>query len=120
MTVYGHARPENSSPLLNNIELGAFREFKKMPLPNLKFISFEPLLRDALGDEDLAGISWVIIGARTQPSILPKLQWVDHILREARTRNIPVFLKDNLVPLLGKQFVAKHRATPFTTAKIST
>ena len=78
-------------------ERDRFREFKKMSLPNLKFISFEPLLKDALGDEDLRGISWVIIGARTSPNIQPKPEWVDKIFLEARSsRNIPIFLKNNL------------------------
>lgn len=85
------------------------------------WVSFEPLLDDVIENgTDLDGIKWVVVGAQTAPRLLPKLEWVDHVLREAKARNIPVFLKNNLVPLLGKQFVAKHRTMPFKTAKIST
>jgi len=64
----------------------------------IKFISFEPLLDDALDTTNisLVGIDWVIIGAQTQPTLLPKPDWVYRIIDKARKEGIPVFLKDNL------------------------
>jgi len=64
----------------------------------VKFISFEPLLDDALDTTNisLVGIDWVIIGAQTQLSLLPKPQWVYRIIDTARHAGIPLFLKDNL------------------------
>ncbi len=64
----------------------------------VKFISFEPLLDDALDTTNisLVGIDWVIIGAQTKPTVLPKAEWVYRIIDTARQEGIPVFLKNNL------------------------
>lgn len=64
----------------------------------MKFISFEPLLDDALNTTNisLVGIDWVIIGAQTQPTLLPKPDWVYRIIDSARKEGIPIFLKPNL------------------------
>lgn len=43
-----------------------------------------------------AGISWVILGAQTKPTIHPKLEDMENILSAAYKADIPVFLKDNL------------------------
>lgn len=48
-----------------------------------------------------AGISWLIIGAQTKPYKPPKIEWVQEIVRAADKAGIPVFLKDNLSPLMG-------------------
>lgn len=100
MTVYGpdREREDNKKYYMNypKVELNRFNDFKMMDLPNLKFISFEPLLRDALGDEDLKGISWVIIGAMSQPFIEPRSEWVFNIMNKARTAGCEIFLKNNL------------------------
>lgn len=62
----------------------------------IRFLSFEPLMYD-LGYPDLRGISWVIIGARTNPLRLPEPEWVEKIMDAAVKRQIPVFLKNNLL-----------------------
>lgn len=64
----------------------------------IKFISFEPLLDDALDTTNisLVGIDWVIIGAQTQPTLLPKPDWVYRVIDKARHEGIPLFLKPNL------------------------
>lgn len=63
----------------------------------VRFISFEPLL-GGIPDVNLEGIDWVIIGAETGPGdpVLPRKEWVEDIIREARLEDVPVFLKDNL------------------------
>lgn len=61
----------------------------------IRFLSFEPLAYD-LGYPDLHGISWIIIGARTNPLRLPEPDWIEHLMDAAATRRIPVFLKDNI------------------------
>lgn len=70
----------------------------------IRFVSFEPLLGDVGGiGLDLQDIDWVIIGALTGPSKKPpKSEWVGKIIRQADKHNIPVFLKDNLGPLLDE------------------
>jgi len=68
----------------------------------IKFISFEPLLEsvkfDSLHLKD-SGIKWVIIGAQTNPTVMPKIEWVNEIVEAADKAGIPVFLKDSLNPL---------------------
>ena len=88
MTVYGSKD--------NLVEQARFRIFKKMEVSNLKFISFEPLLRDALGGEDLKGIGWVIIGSQTKPNIQPKKEWVEKIIDQAEKDGCKIFMKNNL------------------------
>lgn len=66
--------------------------------PN-KFVSFEPLLADVVSNGwfTLEGIKWVIIGQQTGPgSKPPKPDWVARIMKAARLREIPVFIKDNV------------------------
>jgi len=60
----------------------------------IKFVSFEPLL--ARVNLDLEGLNWIIIGAQTNPKKLPKGEWVQGLIDEAREHNIPIFLKNNL------------------------
>ncbi len=70
----------------------------------VRFYSFEPLLEHInlespnpyfMGD-------WVIIGAQTPYSkkTAPRKEWVDEIIDAADKAKIPVFLKDNLRPVL--------------------
>jgi len=70
----------------------------------LRFVSFEPLYED-MGDVDLHGIGWVIIGAQTRPELQPKREWVENLLRAAAKYGIPVFMKNNLrFPNLIQEF----------------
>ncbi len=71
----------------------------------VKFISYEPLLSEISlhSPYDLEGINWVIIGAQTpySPKTAPKMSWVQEILVAASNAgNIPVFMKNNLQPVL--------------------
>ncbi len=71
----------------------------------VKFLSVEPLLAQTkLDPRDLkwAGISWVIIGEVTpvRKATMPKISWVKEIVEAADKASIPVFLKENLRPLL--------------------
>ena len=79
----------------------------------VKYISMEPLLEDMKGIDEyepdisevayalsLSIINWLIIGAQTKPYKPPKIEWVREIVEAADKAGIPVFLKDNLKPLL--------------------
>ncbi|TET43035.1 MAG: DUF5131 family protein [Dehalococcoidia bacterium] len=62
-----------------------------------KFISFEPLLQPAgVTDLSIGALDWVIIGAQTKPTIIPKYEWVVEIVTACDKAGIPVFLKNNL------------------------
>lgn len=79
----------------------------------IKYLSFEPLI----DFEQLPGtldwqrwieynltfynkINWVIIGSQTKPYKPPKIEWVKEIVEACDKAGIPVFLKDNLKPLI--------------------
>jgi hypothetical protein len=47
------------------------------------------------------GIGWLIIGTQTNPYKPPEIEWVREIVEAADKARIPVFLKDNLRPLLS-------------------
>ena len=74
----------------------------------VKFISFEPLLKWDMSQNDLGwtleemGIGWVIVGQQTptNQATMPKEQWVDDISSVCDKSNVPIFLKDNLRPSL--------------------
>jgi len=70
----------------------------------VKYISFEPLLSPIpvlfSYAFDKSDIDWLIIGAQTKPSRMPEIAWVREIIEAADKAGIPVFLKDNLKPLL--------------------
>lgn len=63
----------------------------------IRFVSFEPLLRQLPNKICLEGLQWIIIGKLTGSRKI-KLQpnWVYGILDEADKYGIPVFMKNNL------------------------
>lgn len=59
----------------------------------LRFLSVEPLLED-LGQLDLRGISWVIVGGESGPGARPMdKQWVVMIREACRREGVPFFFK---------------------------
>ena len=65
-------------------------------VPN-HFISIEPLLEEPKIDKGiLFGTSWVIIGQQTNPTVVPKDEWVQAIIDECHKNNVPVFVKKPL------------------------
>jgi len=70
------------------------------------FASFEPLLGSiVLPIHVLDSLDWVIIGKLTG-SRRVKLQgeWVDTLISQARTRKVPVFIKNSVVKELGPKY----------------
>ncbi len=60
---------------------------------SVRFLSIEPLLED-LGDLDLAGIQWVIVGGESGPKArLMKPEWVKSIKQKCDNANIAFFFK---------------------------
>ena len=76
----------------------------------VRFLSFEPLLEHCNVFPDLlAGvIQWFIIGARTQPLILPQRIWVENIEAQAAEAHIPVFEKSSLSALFPERALRKE------------
>jgi len=77
-----------------------------------KWISFEPLAKKITLSLDYAlyysGVSWIVIGGWDRGKTQPKVEWIRGIIEAADKAGIPVFLKDNLLPLLKN-----HNAYPW-------
>lgn len=59
----------------------------------LRFLSIEPLLED-LGELDLKGIDWVIVGGETGAGARPlKYEWVKSIQEQCEAAKVPLFFK---------------------------
>jgi protein gp37 len=61
--------------------------------PSMAFLSIEPLL-EYLGEFDLSGIDWVIVGGESGAGARPMAsEWVRDIRRQCRAAKIPFFFK---------------------------
>jgi len=61
--------------------------------PSVAFLSIEPLIED-LGDMDLSGIHWVIVGGESGPGARPMApNWVRAVRRQCRAARVPFFFK---------------------------
>lgn len=73
---------------------------------SVKFLSCEPLLEELsmTGVElERAGISWVIVGSQTKPSLPAERNWINGVLWAASGVGAAVFLKNSLQPLYPGQ-----------------
>lgn len=87
----------------SHIWWGVSVENKKHGLPRIdhlrntparvKFLSIEPLLED-LGEINLDGVSWVIVGGESGPGARPmKREWVTSIHEQCSAARVPFFFK---------------------------
>ena len=88
---------------LPQVWLGVSVENRRAGLPRLealkatpaltRFLSVEPLLED-MGEMDLSGIHWVIVGGESGPNARPiREEWVLSILEQCRRSDVPFFFK---------------------------
>jgi protein gp37 len=66
---------------------------------NIKFVSIEPIHENIDFWFSKSGIDWLIIGAETgnrRGKIKPEREWINSIIKNARTEGIPLFIKDNV------------------------
>jgi protein gp37 len=86
-----------------NAWIGVSVEDRKYGLPRiddlrnipaeLRFLSIEPLLED-IGQIDLTGIHWVIVGGESGSKARPmKLEWVEKIKAQCEIADVPFFFK---------------------------
>jgi protein gp37 len=72
--------------------LPRLRKLLKTPIA-VRFLSIEPLLED-LGEIDLRGISWVIVGGESGPGARPmQPAWVRSIQKQCSRDGVPFFFK---------------------------
>lgn len=76
----------------NKRELHRIDELRKCPAA-VRFLSCEPLLED-VGELNLAGIHWVILGGESGPGARNcDVQWFRSIIRQCRRAGVAVFVK---------------------------
>jgi len=70
-----------------------------------QFVSIEPMLGQVILSRDKPtsgnGSQWVIVGAQTNPTVMPERKWVLDIREQCRALEIPLFEKNSLKPLMG-------------------
>lgn len=87
----------------DNVWLGVSVEDRKYGVPRIdvlrtipaavRFLSCEPLLED-LGDLDLTGIDWVLVGGESGRKARPfAFEWARRIVYQCREQGVPVFVK---------------------------
>jgi protein gp37 len=68
-------------------------DYLKCSGANTRFLSFEPLLDD-LGELNLDGVDWVIVGGESGPGARPmEIGWVRNIREQCLAQNVPFFFK---------------------------
>jgi hypothetical protein len=77
------------------------------------FVSIEPILEpwpDVVPAEIVKKVNWIIIGAETgnrRDKVIPKRDWIITLVKQCMEAKIPVFLKDNLQDVMGKDYDLK-------------
>ncbi|MEH2957801.1 DUF5131 family protein [Candidatus Merdisoma sp. JLR.KK006] len=85
-----------------------------MPSDAHAFLSIEPLLEELSGALEIIIANftdWVIIGAETghrKNKVVPKKEWVEDIVRLCGEVNVPVFIKNSLIPIVGEENMRKE------------
>ena len=83
--------------IVEDIDKIEFQRFKISNPNNLKYVSFEPLIKNI--SLNLDGIDWVIIGAETgnrKGKVIPKRKWFEEIVYHRDMKRTPIYVKDNL------------------------
>ena len=86
-----------------NVWLGVSVENRRHGVPRIdvlrkinaavRFLSIEPLLQD-VGEIDLTGISWVIVGGESGPKARPmQLEWVENVQQQCKDQGVQFFFK---------------------------
>ena len=60
---------------------------------------------DEVGMVDLTGIEWIVIGTETghrKGKAVSKPEWVWNLTHQAHALGIPVFMKEDLLPIMGE------------------
>lgn len=69
------------------------------------FICFEPILEEIkMPSNDVRVADWIIIGAENgsgKSKVIPKRSWIEKIVEYADRVNIPVFMKNSLIDIVG-------------------
>ena len=67
-------------------------------------VSFEPMF-DNIGEVDFTGVEWIVVGTETgrrKGKSESKQEWVWNLTNQAHSRGIPVFMKEDLLSVMGE------------------
>lgn len=88
----------------NKYDIHRIYDLRKYVKARHYFVTFEPLFED-VGHIDFNGIEWIVIGTETgrrKNKVDAHQQWVLNLLSQARANDIPVFMKEELAPIMGE------------------
>lgn len=78
-------------------------------------VTFEPMF-DNIGDVDLSGVEWVVIGTETgrrKNKSVSRPEWVWNLTDQAKALGIPVFMKEDLLPVMGEDQMIQELTPAF-------
>ena len=78
-------------------------------------VTFEPLFDDP-GEVDFSGIDWIVIGTMTgakKNKIKTEPAWAYSLCEQAHAAGIPVFMKEDLIPILGEENMVQELPDAF-------
>ena len=78
-------------------------------------MTFEPMF-DNIGTVDLAGIEWIVIGTETgrrKGKAVSKPEWVWNLTHQAHALGTPVFMKEDLLPIIGEESMTQELPPAF-------
>lgn len=84
------------------------------PYKASRFYSIEPILEPIklpLNNIPKQNVKWVIVGAETgnrQNKVMPQKEWIIDIVARCRDLEIPIFMKESLKELMGKDFIQEY------------
>ena len=79
-------------------------------------VTFEPLFDD-IGEVDLRGVGWIVIGTETgrrRGKAVSRIEWVRSLTAQAHSLGIPVFMKEDLLPIMGEENMIQELPAEFT------
>ena len=71
---------------------------------------------DDIGPVDLTGIEWMVIGTETgrrRGRSVSQPEWVWNLTHQAHALGIPVFMKEDLLPIMGEEQMIQELPAAF-------
>lgn len=88
-----------------NVKTGEYGNTFLLPENAKTFASIEPLLEPI---NPYITMDWIIIGAETgrrKDKVVPKREWIEHIVEDCRKYEVPLFMKSSLADIWGEQLI---------------
>ena len=103
---------------------GDMERLKYLPAFCNTFVSLEPLQAtiETATNMMFQKVRWIIIGAETgnqKNKVIPRHEWIRDIVAEADRNNVPVFMKDSLIPIIGEENMRRELPKQLQKNRIS-